>query len=186
MAYLRLLRPNCRVRGQDPDRQPCVSRRRAVVPRVRAQHRNRKRSGQGALAGYRNRDRLSRGAWSQRQSGQARGCISPSRRFQATIEMRQASVYCIDCLCGRHIETQLIELDCPTCKRKLRIEWDAERKGTRDLQTYRTEVIPVQSLPNPLPGALPRIHVRQRSGPKLMPGGCPGKSSRTSASSAPA
>jgi Zn finger protein HypA/HybF involved in hydrogenase expression len=43
--------------------------------------------------------------------------------------MRQASVYCVECLCGQHIETEAVELDCPACKRKLRIEWDAEVKA---------------------------------------------------------
>jgi Zn finger protein HypA/HybF involved in hydrogenase expression len=48
--------------------------------------------------------------------------------MEASTEMRQTSVYCIECLCGRYIETESAELDCPTCGRKLRIEWDAEAK----------------------------------------------------------
>jgi Zn finger protein HypA/HybF involved in hydrogenase expression len=44
--------------------------------------------------------------------------------------MRQTSVYCIECLCGQYIETESVELDCPACERKLRIEWDAEVKAT--------------------------------------------------------
>ena len=43
--------------------------------------------------------------------------------------MRQTSVYCIECLCGRYIETEYVELDCRTCGRELRIEWDAEAKA---------------------------------------------------------
>jgi Zn finger protein HypA/HybF involved in hydrogenase expression len=48
--------------------------------------------------------------------------------MEADTSMHQRSVYCIECLCGRYIETEAAELDCPTCGRKLRIEWDAEAK----------------------------------------------------------
>jgi Zn finger protein HypA/HybF involved in hydrogenase expression len=44
--------------------------------------------------------------------------------------MYQRSVYCIECLCGRYIETENVEIDCPACSKKLRIEWDAEVKAT--------------------------------------------------------
>jgi predicted RNA-binding Zn-ribbon protein involved in translation (DUF1610 family) len=44
--------------------------------------------------------------------------------------MRQTSVYCVECLCGRQIETELVELDCPACGRKLLIERDAEKRAT--------------------------------------------------------
>ncbi len=44
--------------------------------------------------------------------------------------MHKTSVYCIECLCERYIETESEEIDCPGCGRKLRIEWDAEFKAT--------------------------------------------------------
>lgn len=40
--------------------------------------------------------------------------------------MEQKSVYCIECVCGRQIETAERALDCPACSRKLLIEWHAE------------------------------------------------------------
>lgn len=45
--------------------------------------------------------------------------------------MQQISVYCIECLCGRYIETAKNELDCPECGRKLLIEWHAEIEAAR-------------------------------------------------------
>lgn len=52
--------------------------------------------------------------------------------------MRQTSVYCIECLCGQYIETESVELDCPTCRRKLRIEWGAEVKVTAPKPEQKT------------------------------------------------
>ncbi len=37
--------------------------------------------------------------------------------------MRLRSVYAIECLCGRYIETEETDLRCPECKRQLVIEW---------------------------------------------------------------
>jgi predicted RNA-binding Zn-ribbon protein involved in translation (DUF1610 family) len=41
--------------------------------------------------------------------------------------MRIASIYCLDCPCGRHIETREEKLKCPECGRLLVIEWRENR-----------------------------------------------------------
>ena len=40
--------------------------------------------------------------------------------------MRQRSVYSVECVCGRHIETELDKFQCPSCQRDVVIEWPAE------------------------------------------------------------
>lgn len=42
--------------------------------------------------------------------------------------MRLKSVFCFECLCGRHIETEVRTLNCPSCGRELGIEWGREEK----------------------------------------------------------
>jgi competence CoiA-like predicted nuclease len=38
------------------------------------------------------------------------------------------SVFCLECLCSRHIETEARTLKCPSCDRELVIEWGREEK----------------------------------------------------------
>lgn len=64
----------------------------------------------------------------------------PSRGLKANSDMRQTSVYCVECVCGQRLETDAAELDCPACGRKLQIEWDAEAKAT--MQTPEPKAIP--------------------------------------------
>lgn len=40
--------------------------------------------------------------------------------------MRQRSVYSVEYVCGRHIETGLDKFHCPSCKRDVVIEWPVE------------------------------------------------------------
>lgn len=42
--------------------------------------------------------------------------------------MRLKSVFCFECLCGRHIETEARTLKCPSCGRELVIEWGRDEK----------------------------------------------------------
>jgi hypothetical protein len=42
--------------------------------------------------------------------------------------MRLKCVFCFECLCGRHIETEVCTLNCPSCGRELVIEWGREEK----------------------------------------------------------
>jgi hypothetical protein len=42
--------------------------------------------------------------------------------------MRLNSVYCADCICGRHFETQFGDYICPDCQRHIVIEWEIERE----------------------------------------------------------
>jgi hypothetical protein len=35
------------------------------------------------------------------------------------------SVYCVECLCGHHIESEADTLICPSCHRLVVIEWPA-------------------------------------------------------------
>ena len=42
--------------------------------------------------------------------------------------MRLKPVFCFECLCGRHIETEARTLRCPSCQRELVIEWGREEK----------------------------------------------------------
>ena len=42
--------------------------------------------------------------------------------------MRLKSVFCFECLCGCHIETEVRALNCPSCGRQLVIEWGREEK----------------------------------------------------------
>lgn len=37
--------------------------------------------------------------------------------------MRMNSIYCIDCICGRHFEIESREFVCPACRRRIVIEW---------------------------------------------------------------
>jgi hypothetical protein len=39
--------------------------------------------------------------------------------------MRLKSVYCVECLCGHHIESETNTLTCPGCQRLVQIEWSA-------------------------------------------------------------
>ena len=43
--------------------------------------------------------------------------------------MRLKSVFCFECLCGRHIETEVRTLNCTSCVRELVIEWGREEKA---------------------------------------------------------
>ena len=40
--------------------------------------------------------------------------------------VRQKSVHSVECVCGRHIETELDKFQCPSCKRDVVIEWPVE------------------------------------------------------------
>jgi hypothetical protein len=40
--------------------------------------------------------------------------------------MRTTSVYCVECLCGHHLESESKELVCPGCQRQIVIEWPAQ------------------------------------------------------------
>ena len=35
------------------------------------------------------------------------------------------SVYSVECLCGRKVESESRELECPSCGQKIRVEWPA-------------------------------------------------------------
>ena len=45
--------------------------------------------------------------------------------------MRQKFIYSVECVCGRHVETEAVELNCPHCQRALKIEWQAETANTK-------------------------------------------------------
>jgi len=58
--------------------------------------------------------------------------------------VRLKSVFCFDCLCGRHIETETRTLTCPSCHRELVVEWGREEE--RDSEPERLpEVVSLQS-----------------------------------------
>lgn len=40
--------------------------------------------------------------------------------------MQEHSTFVADCLCGRHFETPLREYVCPTCKRRIVLEWRSD------------------------------------------------------------
>jgi hypothetical protein len=40
--------------------------------------------------------------------------------------LRQKSVYSVECVCGRWIETEILAIPCPSCQRDVVIEWPAE------------------------------------------------------------
>ena len=46
--------------------------------------------------------------------------------------MRVTSVFCFECLCGRHIETEARTLECPSCRRQLVIEWGRKEEKDSD------------------------------------------------------
>ena len=48
--------------------------------------------------------------------------------------MTATSFYCLDCVCGRHLQSETRELVCPTCGRQIRIEWPAkaEEESSRE------------------------------------------------------
>jgi endogenous inhibitor of DNA gyrase (YacG/DUF329 family) len=39
--------------------------------------------------------------------------------------MTLESVYCVECVCGQHIESETNTLTCPRCQRLVLIEWSA-------------------------------------------------------------
>jgi hypothetical protein len=53
--------------------------------------------------------------------------------------MRLTSVYCVECLCGRHVESETHILTCPGCQRLIVIEWpatdEAEHQKPETIQT---------------------------------------------------
>jgi len=55
------------------------------------------------------------------------------------------SIYCADCLCGRHFETPSREWVCPECNRHLVLDWSysqrAEPQGDRQPYAATIEVI---------------------------------------------
>ena len=51
----------------------------------------------------------------------------PFRQPMASV-MRQESVYSVECVCGRQIETERQALPCPYCQRDVVIEWPAEER----------------------------------------------------------
>jgi DNA-directed RNA polymerase subunit RPC12/RpoP len=40
--------------------------------------------------------------------------------------MRTTSVFCAECLCGRHFESERREYTCPNCKRVIVLAWGIE------------------------------------------------------------
>ncbi len=46
------------------------------------------------------------------------------------------SIYCADCLCGRHFETLSGEWVCPDCHRQIVLDWACSRE--LDPQSHRT------------------------------------------------
>ena len=49
----------------------------------------------------------------------------PFRQPMASV-MRRESVYSVECVCGLHIETELLAFQCPSCRRHVVIEWPAK------------------------------------------------------------
>lgn len=53
------------------------------------------------------------------------------------------SIYCAECLCGRHFETHSREWICPDCQRHIAIEWGLQQEvkaqsyGARDSSTVK-------------------------------------------------
>jgi len=39
--------------------------------------------------------------------------------------MQVTSVYCFECICGQHIESETKTLSCPRCRRLIEIQWPA-------------------------------------------------------------
>ena len=69
-----------------------------------------------------------------------------SERNQAGIETSKPvepntahSIYCADCLCGRHFETSSCERVSPDCHRHIVLEWACSQAG--DLQTQCTRPV---------------------------------------------
>jgi hypothetical protein len=66
--------------------------------------------------------------------------------------MRMNSVYCVECLCGHHIESDADMLICPSCHRLVVIEWPAapsdhvDLPGQNSREPFRCQPITVAAL----------------------------------------
>jgi predicted RNA-binding Zn-ribbon protein involved in translation (DUF1610 family) len=54
--------------------------------------------------------------------------------------MRSKSVYCVDCFCGHHIESESTTFTCPECHRVIVIEWSARVEETERSPEVRAPV----------------------------------------------
>ena len=65
--------------------------------------------------------------------------------------MQQKSVYCLDCICGQHIESETTTLTCPRCKRLIEIQ---SYRGLRHRRSL------------PVRGQRTHTNARTRKGPR--------------------
>jgi transposase len=54
--------------------------------------------------------------------------------------MRTTSVFCAECLCGRHFESEQREYKCPNCKRVIVLAWGI--KASADDEEHERETEP--------------------------------------------
>jgi hypothetical protein len=63
---------------------------------------------------------------------------TPQSRFSKPNQAAY-SVYCADCLCGRHFETSSCEWVCPDCARHILIDWGGGREPEGQNQSRQTD-----------------------------------------------
>jgi hypothetical protein len=52
--------------------------------------------------------------------------------------MTSKSVYCVECICGHHIESEMPTVTCPACQREVQIEWPAREEEHEHLEVKQT------------------------------------------------
>jgi Zn finger protein HypA/HybF involved in hydrogenase expression len=52
--------------------------------------------------------------------------------------MQSKSVYCFECICGQHIESETKELTCPRCHRLIEIQWPARENEVLAQENRKT------------------------------------------------
>jgi hypothetical protein len=55
--------------------------------------------------------------------------------------MRLNSVFCGDCVCGRHFENESREFVCPACGRRIGIEWDHDAGSDSEEPSVEKQLI---------------------------------------------
>lgn len=48
--------------------------------------------------------------------------------------MRTTSVFCAECICGRHFESEQREFTCPNCKRVIVLAWGTAPEGRSETE----------------------------------------------------
>jgi hypothetical protein len=47
---------------------------------------------------------------------------------------RPRSIYVFDCLCGREISSETVNVECPWCHREIRLIWPAEQTNLESMK----------------------------------------------------